>query len=116
MPPLAGNWRTPSFVDLQTSCGGTARDSADAQPVYATLYDAYVAKRYRGLTDANYCAFERTFDAHAAPDAAARAGWIAYFNGARARRPSAGGRRSIRRAAADAAGGAVRSGMVWFYE
>ncbi|AOJ38986.1 MULTISPECIES: hypothetical protein [Burkholderia] len=86
MPPLAGNWRTPSFVDLQTSCGGTARDwGADAQPVYSTLYDAYVAKRYRGLTDANYCAFVNELSTHyAAPDAAARAGWIAYFNGARA--------------------------------
>ncbi|MDS0846642.1 hypothetical protein [Burkholderia cenocepacia] len=86
MPPLAGNWRAPSFVDLQMSCGGAARDwGADAQPVYSTLYDAYVAKRYRGLTEANYCAFVNELSTHyVAPDAAARAGWIAYFNGARA--------------------------------
>ncbi|MCW3608240.1 hypothetical protein [Burkholderia cenocepacia] len=86
MPPLAGNWRAPSFVDLQTSCGGAARDwGADAPPVYSTLYDAYVAKRYRGLTEANYCAFVNELSTHyVAPDAAARAGWIAYFNGARA--------------------------------
>nr|WP_175800450.1 hypothetical protein [Burkholderia anthina] len=85
-PPLAGNWRAPSFVDLQTSCGGAARDwGADAQPVYSTLYDAYVAKRYRGLTQANYCAFVNELSTHyAAPDAAGRAGWVAYFNGARA--------------------------------
>ncbi|ESS39294.1 hypothetical protein P355_4056 [Burkholderia cenocepacia KC-01] len=86
MPPLAGNWRAPSFVDLQTSCGGAARDwGADAQPVYSTLYDAYVAKRYRGLTEANYCAFVNELSTHyVAPDAAARADWVAYFNGARA--------------------------------
>jgi len=85
-PPLAGNWRAPSFVDLQTSCGGTAHDwGADAQPVYSTLYDAYVAKRYRGLTQANYCTFVNELSArYAAPDAAGRAGWVAYFNGARA--------------------------------
>lgn len=34
MPPLVGNWRTPSFADLQTSCGGTARDwGADRKSV-----------------------------------------------------------------------------------
>ncbi|HEF4735510.1 hypothetical protein [Burkholderia multivorans] len=85
-PPLSGNWRAPSFVDLQTACGGTARDwGADAQPVYSALYDAYVAKRYRGLSQANYCAFVNELSAHyAAPDAPGRAGWIAYLNGARA--------------------------------
>ncbi|AOI93274.1 hypothetical protein WS58_13900 [Burkholderia pseudomultivorans] len=85
-PPLAGNWRAPSFVDLQTACGGAARDwGADAQPVYSTLYDAYVAKRYRGLSETNYCAFVNELATHyAAPDTPGRAGWIAYFNGARA--------------------------------
>ncbi|KVE65140.1 hypothetical protein [Burkholderia vietnamiensis] len=86
VPPLAGNWRAPSFVDLETSCGGATRDwGDDAVPVYSTLYDAYVAKRYRGLTEMNYCAFVNELSArYAAPNSAQRAAWIAYFNGARA--------------------------------
>lgn len=65
VPPLAGNWRAPSFVDLETSCGGAARDwGDDAVPVYSTLYDAYVAKRYRGLTETKLlCVRKRTFSA-----------------------------------------------------
>ncbi|MGU7772352.1 hypothetical protein ACV229_19535 [Burkholderia sp. MR1-5-21] len=84
MPPLGGR---PSLSDLQASCGGTARDwGADAQPVYSAMYDAYVAKRYRGLSEPNYCAFVNELSArYAAPDAPARAGWVAYFNDARAK-------------------------------
>ncbi|WGS41349.1 hypothetical protein LFL97_16835 [Burkholderia sp. JSH-S8] len=86
-PPLDGNWRGPSFATLQTSCGGAARDwGADAQPVYSALYDAYVAKRYRGVSETNYCAFVNELSTrYAAPDAPARAGWIAYLNDARAK-------------------------------
>ncbi|KVX15656.1 hypothetical protein WL01_17130 [Burkholderia ubonensis] len=86
-PPLEGSWRAPSFVALQAACGGTARDwGADAQPVYSAIYDAYVAKRYRGLSEAGYCTFVNELSArYAAPDASARAGWVAYFNDARAK-------------------------------
>ena len=85
-PPLGGNWRAPSFAALQTSCGGAARDwGADAQPVYSALYDAYVAKRYRGLSDSNYCSFVNELSArYVAPDAVGRSGWVTYLNEARA--------------------------------
>ncbi|MBN3792417.1 hypothetical protein [Burkholderia sp. Ac-20353] len=87
MPPLGGSWRAPSFADLQTSCGGTARDwGVDAQPVYSMLYDAYVAKRYRGLSEPDYCTFVNELSVrYAAPGAPARAGWVTYFNDARAK-------------------------------
>jgi hypothetical protein len=86
LPPLGGSWRAPSLADLQTSCGGTARDwGADAQPVYSALYDAYVAKRRRGLSETNYCAFVNELSAqYATPGAPNRAAWVGYFNAARA--------------------------------
>ncbi|CAN0623316.1 conserved protein of unknown function [Burkholderia multivorans] len=86
-PQLGGGWRAPSFVELQAACGGAARDwGADAQPVYSALYDAYVAKRHRGVSEANYCAFANELSArYAGPDSARRADWVTYFNAARAK-------------------------------
>ena len=77
------------FGALQASCGAQADYGADAQPVYATLFDAYVAYRHGRLSPAEYCAFDNDIANHyrargaGGPDA--QRAWADYFNAQRAR-------------------------------
>ena len=76
------------FAALQTSCGSTALNyGADAQPVYSTLIDAYVAYRHGRLSQADYCAFEADLASHyrmrATGGADAQRTWADYFNAQR---------------------------------
>ena len=49
----------PSFASLQQMCSAQPVDYGnDAQGVYATLFDAYVANRRGKLSKDDYCAFQ----------------------------------------------------------
>ena len=76
------------FAALQASCGAQQVDyGADAQSVYATLFDAYVAYRHGRLSPAQYCAFDNDIASHyrmrstGGPDA--QRAWAGYFNAQR---------------------------------
>lgn len=77
----------PPFSALQARCGAQTDYGADAQAVYSTLLDAYVAYRHGRISESDYCAFEASLaERHAAlasGDAAARLAWIQFFNDAR---------------------------------
>ncbi|PMS21319.1 hypothetical protein C0Z18_08210 [Trinickia dabaoshanensis] len=79
-----------SFATLRAGCGADAAGTdygADAQSVYSTLFDAYVAYRHRRLSQADYCAFESDIASHyrgrAAGGPDAQAAWAGYFNAQR---------------------------------
>jgi len=58
-PSLTGTMGAPSFVSLQQMCSAQTVDYGnDAQGVYATLFDAYVANRRGRLSKDEYCAFQ----------------------------------------------------------
>jgi hypothetical protein len=86
LPGTAGRLR---FEALQASCGPATDYGADAQSVYGTLYDAYVAYRHGRLAQADYCAFENDIARHyrarsgGSPDA--KRAWAEYFNAQRVR-------------------------------
>ena len=75
------------FATLRAGCGADAAGTdygADAQSVYSTLYDAYVAYRHRRLSQADYCAFENDIASHYRGRAAdAQGAWAEYFNAQR---------------------------------
>lgn len=84
---LQGTAGGSRFAALQTSCGAATDYGEDAQSVYGTLYDAYVAYRHGRLTQAEYCAFETDIAQHyraratGGPDA--QRAWADYFNAQR---------------------------------
>ncbi|MEI6001154.1 hypothetical protein H3V53_29445 [Paraburkholderia bengalensis] len=88
-PSLNGTLGAPSFADLQSMCGAQPADyGSDAQSVYVTLFDAYVANRRGGLSKADYCAFQTSIAQRyaalgASGDPAARNQWVEYFNAQR---------------------------------
>jgi|SRR6516164_4584718 hypothetical protein len=88
-PSLNGTLGAPSFVDLQAMCGGQPVDyGGDAQSVYVTLFDAYVASKRGGLSKADYCAFETAIAQRyaaqgASSDPQARSQWVEFFNAQR---------------------------------
>src|SRR5260370_1889989 len=56
-PLLSGTMGAPSFVTLQQMCGGEATNYGDdAQSVYSAFFDAYVANRHGGPSEAGLCA------------------------------------------------------------
>ena len=76
-----------AFAPLQASCGAPVDYGADAQSVYGTLFDAYVAYRHGRLSSAEYCAFDRDIANHyrmrAAGGPDAQRAWAEYFNAQR---------------------------------
>jgi hypothetical protein len=88
-PSLNGTLGAPSFADLQSMCGAQPADyGSDAQSVYVTLFDAYVANRRGGLSKADYCAFQTSIAQRyaalgASGDPAARNQWVEFFNAQR---------------------------------
>ncbi len=58
-PNLSGSLGAPSFSAMQSMCDASLVDyGADAQSVYSTFYDAYVAQRRGALSKDRYCAFQ----------------------------------------------------------
>ncbi|MBP0592421.1 hypothetical protein J8I87_22330 [Paraburkholderia sp. LEh10] len=88
-PSLSGTLGAPSFADLQAMCGSQPVDyGSDAQSVYVTLFDAYVANRRGGLSKADYCAFQTSIAQRyaalgASSDPQARNQWVEFFNAQR---------------------------------
>ncbi|HEY3596710.1 MAG TPA: hypothetical protein VGL08_04220, partial [Paraburkholderia sp.] len=85
-PSLNGTVGAPSFADLQQMCGPQTVDyGQDAQSVYVTLFDAYVASRRGGLTKDNYCAFQQSIARQysalgTSTDPQVRNQWVTFFN------------------------------------
>lgn len=81
----------PSFASLQQMCSAQTVDYGnDAQGVYATLFDAYVANRRGRLSKEDYCAFQteiaqRYTSQGASTDPQIRDQWVAFFTEQRAR-------------------------------
>jgi hypothetical protein len=90
-PSLNGTTGAPSFADLQTMCSAQPVDYGnDAQSVYVTLFDAYVASKRGGLSKADYCTFQgaiaqRYSTLAASGDPQARLQWVEFFNAQRAK-------------------------------
>jgi hypothetical protein len=88
---LNGGFGAPPFSQLQQMCGGTPPDyGADAQPVYSTLLDAYVATRHGRLSKDDYCAFQTSIAQQyttlgASSDPQARGQWATFFIDQRAK-------------------------------
>lgn len=87
VPALQGSAGASRFAALQTSCGAATDYGADAQSVYSTLFDAYVAYRHGRLAQADYCAFANDlanhYRARAAGGPDAQRAWADYFNAQR---------------------------------
>ncbi|RFU46968.1 hypothetical protein D0B32_12400 [Paraburkholderia sp. DHOC27] len=90
-PNLAGSFGAPSFAALQQVCSATPVDYGnDAQSVYTTFYDAYVANRRGKLSKDDYCAFQTAIAQHYTTlgtnsDPQARNQWVAFFLDQRAK-------------------------------
>ncbi|MEM5351157.1 hypothetical protein VOI32_20970 [Paraburkholderia caribensis] len=88
-PSLNGTLGALSFADLQAMCGSEPADyGSDAQSVYVTLFDAYVANRRGGLSKADYCAFQTALAQRYAAqggstDPQVRSQWVEFFNAQR---------------------------------
>jgi hypothetical protein len=88
---LSGGMGVPSFVALQQVCSATPVDYGnDAQSVYTTFFDAYVANQRGKVSNADYCAFQTSIAQHyttlgASSDPAARNQWVAFFLDQRAK-------------------------------
>ncbi|SAK70852.1 hypothetical protein [Caballeronia ptereochthonis] len=90
-PSLQGSMGAPSFNALQEMCGTSPVDyGADAQSVYSTFFDAYVAERRGGLSKERFCAFQaaiaerhRAYQANPGPDSQSE--WANFFLDQRAR-------------------------------
>jgi hypothetical protein len=84
-PNLAGSFGAPSFAALQQMCGTAPADyGSDAQPVYTTFLDAYVAHRHGHLSKDAYCEFQASIAQHyetlaKSSDPQARNQWVSYF-------------------------------------
>jgi hypothetical protein len=90
-PSLSGTMGAPSFASLQEMCGGQALDyGKDAQPVYSTLFDAYVGSHHGKGSKEAYCAFQSELAQHytaegTSGDAQVRNQWVAYLTAQRAK-------------------------------
>ena len=84
-PDLGGTWGAPSFAALQQMCGPQSVDyGSDAQGVYSTMFDAYVASRHGGLSKDGFCGFQTSLAQHyatlgASSDPQARNQWVAFL-------------------------------------
>jgi hypothetical protein len=84
-PSLSGSLGAPAFSALQEMCGTAAVDyGADAQSVYSTFYDAYVAQKRGKLPRDRYCEFQASiaqrysaYKANPTPDA--QSAWANFF-------------------------------------
>lgn len=90
-PSLNGTMGAPSFASLQQMCGAQTVDYGnDAQNVYATLFDAYVANRRGKLSKDDYCTFQTSLAQRYASqgvstDPQVRNQWVAFFIDQRAK-------------------------------
>ena len=90
-PSLSGSLGAPSFTALQQICAATPVDyGSDAQSVYSTFYDAYVANQRGKLSKDDYCAFQTAIAQHyttlgTSSDPQARNQWAAFFLDQRAK-------------------------------
>ncbi|MGA3250914.1 MAG: hypothetical protein ABSD12_22635 [Paraburkholderia sp.] len=90
-PSLSGSVGAPSFVALQQMCSAAPVDYGnEAQSVYTTFFDAYIASRRGKVSTADYCAFQTSIAQHystlgTSSDPQARNQWAAYFLDQRAR-------------------------------
>ncbi|SRR5258706_11012918 len=90
-PSLTGTMGAPSFAALQEMCGAQTIDyGGDAQSVYSTLFDAYVANRHGKVSRDDYCAFQSSLAQRYAAqgrsgDPQTRNQWVAYFTEQRAK-------------------------------
>ncbi|RKE34371.1 hypothetical protein B0G76_0374 [Paraburkholderia sp. BL23I1N1] len=90
-PSLNGTMGAPSFASLQQMCSAQTIDYGnDAQSVYATLFDAYVANRRGKLSKDDYCAFQasiaqRYSSQGVSADPQVRNQWVAFFIDQRAK-------------------------------
>lgn len=88
---LSGTLGAPSFDALQQMCVAQPVDyGSDAQAVYATLFDAYVAQRRGRLSKDDFCAFQASLvQRHASQGVSAdpqqRNQWVEFFNEQRAK-------------------------------
>lgn len=90
-PSLNGTMGAPSFVTLQQMCSSeTVNYGNDAEGVYATLFDAYVASRRGKISKDDYCAFQMSIAQHytslgTSSDPQARNQWVQFFTDQRAK-------------------------------
>ncbi|ANB73929.1 hypothetical protein AYM40_17330 [Paraburkholderia phytofirmans OLGA172] len=90
-PSLNGTMGAPSFASLQQMCNAQTVDYGnDAQGVYATLFDAYVANRRGKLPKDDYCAFQaslaqRYTSQGLSADPQVRNQWVVFFTDQRAK-------------------------------
>ncbi|WP_233803283.1 hypothetical protein [Paraburkholderia sp. HP33-1] len=90
-PSLEGTRGAPSFDALQQMCSPQIVDyGPDAQVVYETFFDAYVANRRGRLSKEDFCAFQASIAQRHASEATSsdpkvRNQWVEFFNEQRAR-------------------------------
>jgi hypothetical protein len=90
-PSLNGSMGAPSFAALQQMCSASPVDYGnDAQSVYTTFYDAYIANRRGKVSRDDYCAFQTSIAQQysalgASSDPQARNRWAAFFLDQRAK-------------------------------
>jgi hypothetical protein len=90
-PSLSGSMGAPSFAALQQMCSAAPVNYGnDAQSVYTTFYDAYVANRRGKVSTADYCSFQTAIAQNyttlgASSDPQARNQWVAFFLDQRAK-------------------------------
>jgi hypothetical protein len=90
-PSLNGSMGAPSFAALQQMCSASPVDyGSDAQSVYTTFFDAYVANRRGKVSRDDYCAFQTSIAQQysalgASSDPQARNRWAAFFLDQRAK-------------------------------
>jgi hypothetical protein len=90
-PSLEGTRGATSFEALQQMCSPQTVDyGRDAQNVYETFFDAYVANRRGRLSKEDFCAFQASIAQRHASEATSsdpkvRNQWVEFFNEQRAR-------------------------------
>ena len=90
-PSLSGSMGAPSFAALQQMCSAAPVNYGnDAQSVYTTFYDAYVANRRGKVSTADYCSFQTAIAQNystlgSSSDPQARNQWVAFFLDQRAK-------------------------------
>jgi len=90
-PSLNGSLGAPSFAALQQMCSATSVDYGnDAQSVYTTFFDAYIANRRGRVSKDDYCAFQASIAQQytklgTSSDPQARNQWVAFFLDQRAK-------------------------------
>jgi hypothetical protein len=90
-PSLNGSMGAPSFAALQQMCSASPVDyGSDAQSVYTTFFDAYVANRRGKVSRDDYCAFQTSIAQQysalgASSDPQARNRWAAFLLDQRAK-------------------------------